>query len=107
MLPSADKLCGEVDFFSSSTFHLSTVLKLVVICLLWSDISPDMNPITSLLGIIKMKMRDPRPNNEDELKVSIKATRASLKPQQCHKLIASMPCCIDAVICAKGALFGA
>ncbi|KAJ8410408.1 hypothetical protein AAFF_G00203890 [Aldrovandia affinis] len=49
-------------------------------------------------------MRDSRPNNADELKAAIKATWASITPQQCHRLIASMPRRIDAVIHAKGAL---
>ncbi len=47
-------------------------------------------------------MRDTRPNNADDLKASIKATWASITPEQCHRLIASMPRCIEAVIYAKG-----
>ncbi len=43
------------------------------------------------------------PNTTDELKAGIKATWASITPQQCHRLIASMPRHIEAVICAKGA----
>ncbi len=46
-------------------------------------------------------MRDTRPNKPD-LKASIKATWASITPEQCHRLIASMPRRIDAVIHAKG-----
>ncbi len=49
-------------------------------------------------------MRDTRPNNADELKATIKETWASIPPQQCHKLITSMPRRIEAVIKAKGAL---
>ncbi len=41
-------------------------------------------------GIVKRKMRDTRPNNADDLKAAIKATWASITPEQCHKLIASM-----------------
>ncbi len=48
-------------------------------------------------------MRDTRPNNADDLKAAIKATWASIPPQQCHKLITSMPRQIEAVIKAKGA----
>ncbi len=43
-----------------------------------------------------------RPNNVDDLKAAIKATWASITPEQCHRLIASMPRRIDAVIHAKG-----
>ncbi len=37
-------------------------------------------------------------NNADDLKAAIKATWASITPEQCHRLIASMPRHIDAVI---------
>ncbi len=45
---------------------------------------------------------DTRPNNADDLKAAIKATWASITPEQCHRLITSMPRRIDAVIHAKG-----
>ncbi len=48
-------------------------------------------------------MRNKRPKNADELKAAIKETWASIPPQQCHKLITSMPRQIEAVIKAKGA----
>ncbi len=41
--------------------------------------------------------------NADELKATVKETCASIPPQQCHKLIPSMPRQIEAVIKAKGA----
>ncbi len=59
-------------------------------------------PHRESMGIVKRKMRDTRPNNADDLKAAIKATWASITPEQCHRLIASMPRCIDAVIHAKG-----
>ncbi len=65
--------------------------------------SPDLNPIENLWGIVKRKMRDTRPNNADDLKATVKETWASIPPQQCHKLITSMPRRIEAVIKAKGA----
>ncbi len=43
-----------------------------------------------------------RPNNAGDLKAVIKTTWASTTPEQCHRLIASMPRRIDAVIHAKG-----
>ncbi len=88
MLPSADKLYGDADFI------FQTVLD-------WPTNSPDLNPIENLWGIVKRKMRDTRPNKADDLKAAIKATWASITPQQCHRLIASMPRRIDAVIHAK------
>ena len=71
--------------------------------LAWPTNLSDLNPIENLWGIVKRKMRDTRPNNADELKAAIKATWASMTPQQCHRLIASMSRHIDAVIPAKGA----
>lgn len=50
------------------------------------------------LGLLEANTR---PNNADELKATIKATWASITPAQCHRLKASMPCRIDAVIQAK------
>ncbi len=40
--------------------------------------------------------------NADEPKATVKESWASIPPQQCHKLITSMPCRIEAVIKAKG-----
>ncbi len=59
-------------------------------------------PRIESMGIVKRKMRDIRPNNADDLKAAIKATWASITPEQRHRLIASMPRHIDAVIHAKG-----
>ncbi len=39
--------------------------------------------------------------NSDELKATVKETWASIPPQQCQKLITSMPRRIEAVIKAK------
>ncbi len=69
----------------------------------WPANSPDLNPIENLWGIVKRKMTDTRPNNADELKATVKETWAFIPPQQCHKLITSMPRRIEAVIKAKGA----
>jgi len=42
-------------------------------------------------------MRDTRPNNTEELKAGIKATWASIIPEQCRRLTGSMPRRIEAV----------
>ncbi len=49
-------------------------------------------------------MRNTRPNNADDPKAAIKTTCASIRTEQSHRLIASMPRRIDAVIHAKGGI---
>ncbi len=110
ILPSAYKLYEDADFIfqqdlapvhtakgTKSWFndHGVTVLD-------WPVNSPDLYPIENLWSIVKRKMRDTRPNDADDLKAAIKAIWASITPEQCHRLIDSMPRHIDAVICAKG-----
>ncbi len=112
MLPSADQLFKDADFIFQQDLAPAHTAKSTkswlndhgVGVLDWPANSPDLNPIENLSGIVKRKMRDTRPNNADELKATVKETWASIPPQQCHKLITSMPRRIEAVIKAKGAL---
>ncbi len=111
MLPSADKLYGDADFIFQQDLAPAHTAKGTkswfndhgVTVLDWPANSPDLNPIENLWGIVKRKMRDTRPNNADDLKATVKEIWASIPPQQCHKLITSMPRRIEAVIKAKGA----
>ncbi len=111
MLPSADKLYGDADFIFQQDLAPAHTAKGTkswfndhgVTVLDWPANSPDLNPIENLSGIVKRKMRDTRPNNADDLKATVKEIWASIPPQQCHKLITSMPRWIEAVIKAKGA----
>ncbi len=110
MLPSADKLYGDADFIFQQDLAPAHTAKRTkswfndcgVTVLDRPANSPDLNPIENLWGIVKRKMRDTRPNNADDLKAAFKVTWASITPEQCHRLIASMPHRIDAVIHAKG-----
>ncbi len=111
MLPAADQLYGDADFIfqqdlapAHSAKATSTWFKDHGIPVLnWPANSPDLNPIENLWGIVKRKMRYARPNNAEELKATIRATWALITPEQCHRLIDSMPRSIAAVIQAKGA----
>ncbi len=111
MLPSADQLFKDADFIFQQDLAPAHTAKSTkswlndhgVGVLDWPANSPDLNPIENLWGIVKRKMRDKRPKNADELKATVKETWASILPQQCHKLITSMPRRIEAVIKAKGA----
>ncbi len=106
MLSSADKLYGDADFIFQQDLAPAHTAKCTknwsndhgITVLDWPANSLDLN----LWGIVKRKMRDTRPNNRDDLKATIKATWASITPEQCHRLISSMPRRIDAVIHAKG-----
>ncbi|KAM4714712.1 protein translocase subunit SecA-like [Anableps anableps] len=51
----------------------------------------DLNSIENLWKVVRRKLRDTRTNNIDDLKADIKAARASIPPNQSHKLIPSMP----------------
>ncbi len=110
MLPSADKLFKDADFIFQQDLapvHTAKSTKSWlnyqgVGVLDWPANSPDLR-IENLWCIVKRKMRNKRPKNTDELKVTVKETWASITPQQCHKLITSMPRRIEAVIKAKGA----
>ncbi len=108
MLPSADQLFKGADFiFQQDLAPAHTAKSWLndhgVGVLDWSANSPDLNPIENLCSIVKRKMRNKRPKNADELKATVKETWAYIPPQQCHKLITSMPRRIEAVIKAKGA----
>ncbi len=109
MLPSADQLLKD-DFIFQQDFvpvHTAKSTKrwlndhgVGVLDRLAN--SPELN-IENLWGIVKRKTRNKRPKNSDELKATVKETWAFIPPQQCHKLITSMPRRMEAVIKAKGA----
>ncbi|KAK3509292.1 hypothetical protein QTP70_028577 [Hemibagrus guttatus] len=114
MLPSPDQLSEDADFIFQQDLAPAHTAKTTkswlndhgVGVLDWPANSQDLNPIGNLWGIVKLsieKMRNKRPKNADELKATVKETWASIPPQQCHKLITSMPRRIEAVIKAKGA----
>ena len=111
MLSSADHLYGDADFIFQQDWAPAHTAKTTktwfndhgITVLDWPANSPDLNPIENLWGIAKRKMKDMRPNNAKELKAAIEASCSSITPQQCHRLIASMPRRIKAVIHAKGA----
>ncbi len=110
MLPSADQLFKDADFIFQQDLAPTHTAKSTkswlnehgVGVLDWPANSPDLN-IENLWGIVKRKMRNKRPKNADELKATVKETWAFIPPQQCHKLITSMPRRIEAVIKAKEA----
>ncbi len=111
LLPSADQLFKDADFIFQQDLAPAQTAKRTkswlndhgVDVLDWPANPPDLNPIQNLWGIVKRKMRNKRPKNADEMKATVKESWASIPPQQCHKLITSMPRRLEAVIKAKGA----
>ncbi len=105
MLPSADKLYGDADFIFQQdliTFPVSRPLPSGLLTMILLCLSGQPTHLTRTI-IVLSRGRFIRPNIRDELKGAIKATWDSIMPQQCHRLIASMPRRIEAVIHAKGA----
>ncbi len=101
MLPSADQLFKDADFLFQQDLAPAHTAKSWLNDQLASKITRP-EPIENLRGIVKRKMRNKRPKNANELKATVRETWASIPPQQCHKLITSVPCWIEAVIKAKG-----
>ncbi len=109
MLPSTDQLFKDADFIFQQDLAPVHTAKSTKSWLNdhgvgvrdWPANSPDLN-IENLWSIVKRKMRN-ETKNTDELKATVKETCAFIPPQQCHKLITSMPRRIEAVIKAKGA----
>ncbi len=101
MLPAADQLYGNADFIFQQDLAPAHSAKATSTWFKDHDIpvlnrlanSPDLNPKENLWGIVKRKMRYARPNNVEELKATIRATWALITPEQCHRLIDSMPRC--------------
>ncbi|KAJ7324109.1 hypothetical protein JRQ81_017129 [Phrynocephalus forsythii] len=106
MLPSAGKHYGDADFiFQQDLAPAHTAkstktgsLTMGLLCMIGQQNSPDLNPMENLWAIAKRKMRDMRLNNAAELKAATEAFWSSITPQQCHRLIVSMPCHIEEVM---------
>ncbi len=113
MLPSANQLFKDADFIFQQNLAPGHTAKSTkswfndhgVGVLDWPENSPDLNPIENIWGIVKRKKKNKRPKKcrWAESQKNVKETWASIPPQQCHKLITSMPRRIEAVIKAKGA----
>ncbi len=102
-LSSADQLFKDADFIFQQDLAPAHTFKSTKSWLNDHGVGVLDWPANSLDLNVKRKMRIKRPKNADELKATVKETWASIPPQQCHKLITSMPHRIEAVIKAKGA----
>ncbi len=92
MLPSADKLYGDADFIFQQDLAPAHTAKGTKS---WFN-DHGVTVLDRLTNIIW-----PKPYRESDLNAAIKATWASITTEQCHRMIASMPHRINAVINAK------
>lgn len=68
----------------------------------WPSSSPDMNPIESLWGIMKRRLRSDPQRTVPELRQKIEEIWNSVEPIECKRLLDSMPARISALIGSKG-----
>ncbi len=107
MLPSADQLFKDADFIFQQDLAPAHTAKSTkswlndpgVAVLDWPANSPDLNPIENLYCQEENEKQETKKGRS----ATVKETWAFIPPQQCHKLITSMPRQIEAVIEAKWA----
>lgn len=68
----------------------------------WPAQSPDLNPIEHLWGILKRKIREHSITSKQGLKQILQQEWNEISPEECRKLVSTMPKRIAAVIKAKG-----
>ena len=70
----------------------------------WPAQSPDLNPLENLWAIVKQRVYNfpTPPKNKDELWARVQEVWYSITPEECRKLVASVPESIQAVIKSKG-----
>ena len=79
MLLPAYKLYGDADFLFQQDLTPASSAKITsnwfadhgITVLHWPANFTDLNPIENLWGIVKMKIRDPRPNDTDPSKYRV------------------------------------
>lgn len=68
----------------------------------WPPQSPDLNPIEHLWSILKRKIREHSVTSKESLKNILIQEWQAITPQECRRLVSSLPKGITAVVKAKG-----
>ena len=63
----------------------------------WPSMSPDLNPIEHLWGILKRKVEQHNPSSKDHLKKCVSEEWQNISPEMCATLVSSMPRRIESV----------
>lgn len=111
LLPSIDDLVQDRDAFifqhDGAACHTAKATKTwlsnqSINTMEWPSSSPDMNPIESLWGIMKRRLRANPQRTIPELRQKIQEIWDSIGSSECERLLDSMPTRISALIAAKG-----
>ncbi len=82
---------------------MTTALLLKVKVMEWPSMSPDLNPIEHMWGILKRKVEKPHVSNIQQLRDVIVEKWKRMPATSCAALVNSMPSRIKAVLDNNGA----
>ena len=68
----------------------------------WPSMSPDINPIEHLWGVLKRKVEQRQPSSRSQLKEVISEEWHLITAETCSNFVNSMPRRLDAVLASKG-----
>lgn len=109
MIPSAKKLLGKSYIFQhdNDPKHTSKLVKEFlqkkrVKVLFWPAMSPDLNPIEHIWGVLKQRVKAKNPSSIPALKDFIQSEWSAISTSVCEKYVNSMPSRLSAVMKANG-----